>query len=203
MELIDALRGRRTVRNFKSTPIQRSLIRNIVEMGICAPNAGNKQTWRFIAVDDKEILMEMKRIVDRITLMVTGEEILPEKRTFQNLFFSAPTTIICLMEEYRSRTDTYLEGNFPDRYFLRTHRVNPSLQSVSAAITQMLLAAHQFGVGSCWMTGPLIARPELSDFLGIRAPEEIAAFIALGYPEKIPSMPPRKSVDDILTFFAG
>ncbi len=200
MDLLEAIRGRRTVRNFLDTPVSKELVKKMVTLGTYAPNAGNTQPWRFIAIESRKIRMQMKRIVDRVTEKVTGITIPEEKRTFQNLFFAAPTVLVCVMTAYQSSTDTLLKEKFPGRLKVRSERVNPSLQSLSAAITQILLAAHSEGIGSCWMTGPLLAREELSAYLSIKDPEEIAAFVALGYPRKTPSMPPRKPLDHVLVF---
>ncbi len=200
MDLVETIKGRRTVRNFLETKVPKDLIKKIVDLGTYAPNAGNTQPWRFFVIESRKKRMEMKMIVDRVTEEVTGSKIPPEKRTFQNLFFAAPAVLVCVITEYQSATDGLLKEKFPERLKVRTDRVNPSLQSVSAAITQILLAAHSMGIGSCWMTGPLLAREELSAYLSIKPPEEIAAIVALGYPRKIPSMPPRKPLDDVLVF---
>jgi nitroreductase len=143
----------------------------------------------------------MKKIVDTVTGEITGEKVPPEKLTYQNLFAGA-AAIVAVMHPFESKTDKLLENKYPDRYRIRQEKVNPSLQSISSAITQMLLAAHEMGIGTCWMTGPLTARPELEHYLAVLHPDEIAAIIAVGYPAK-PSrgIPPRKPLNEVLTFF--
>ncbi len=201
MKLMDALLTRRTVRKFKKDKIPRDLVRRLIEIGTYAPNAGNAQTWRFIVVDDERHLMEMKRIVDAVIGEIRGEKIPEEKFTFQNLFARAPVAIAVVMQPYESSTDRLLKEKAPERYRIRQKEVNPSLQSASAAILQMCLAAHGEGLGTCWMTGPLTARPELERYLGIESPEELVAIVALGYPESIPNVPPRRPVDEVISYF--
>jgi nitroreductase len=201
MDLFSALENRRSTRRFRDEGIPRDTLKKIVGFGTLAPNAGNQQTWRFIVVDETGKLLEMKKIVDSVIKKVTGEDIPAGKLTFQNLFAGAPAAIVAIMKPYESGTDRFLKEQYPDRYRIRQEKVNPSLQSISSAITQMLLAAHGMGIGTCWMTGPLTARPELEEFFAISPPEEIAAIIALGYAAK-PSRgaPKRKPVDEVLSF---
>ncbi|RMG58612.1 MAG: hypothetical protein D6713_07285 [Deltaproteobacteria bacterium] len=203
MDLLEGLRTRRTVRKFRDERIPREVVEEIVRLGTLAPNAGNAQSWRFIVIDDKGALLEMKKIVDGVIGSLTGEEIPPEKFTYQNLFARAPVAVAAVSRPYESGTDRLLKEKAPDRYRIRQKEVNPSLQSVSAAILQMCLAAHAMGIGSCWMTGPLTARPELEEYLGIEPPEELVALLALGYPEKVPQAPPRKDLTEVLTYFGG
>lgn len=199
--LEEALTNRRSIRKFLQKAIPRNVIASLIESGTYAPNAGNLQTWRFLVIDRDERLRDMKRIVDRVTGEITGKTIPPDAMTYQNLFSGAPVAIVAIMYPYVSPTDSLLEEGHPERYRIRQERVNPSLQSISSAITQILLAAHGAGLGTCWMTGPLAARPELEEYLSIQYPEEIAAIIALGYPAEVPgTTPPRKPLENILTF---
>jgi nitroreductase len=74
----------------------------------------------------------------------------------------------------------------------------PDVQSIGAAIEHLLLAATELGYGSCWHSGPLIAREPL---LGIAAPDHLAALVTIG----VPAVPPnegrdRRPVDEILRF---
>jgi nitroreductase len=77
----------------------------------------------------------------------------------------------------------------------------PDVQSIGAAIEHLLLAATELGYGSCWLSGPLIAREALEPLLGIAAPDHLAALVTIG----VPAVPPnegrdRRPVDEILRF---
>jgi nitroreductase len=86
------------------------------------------------------------------------------------------------------------------RHKIRRFQVNAGLQSVSAAVTQFLLAAYALGYGTCWMTGPLFAKPELESALSVRFPEELLTVIAIGKAEPPPAKPPRKPPEEITEF---
>ncbi|HZW36224.1 MAG TPA: nitroreductase family protein, partial [Candidatus Deferrimicrobiaceae bacterium] len=112
----------------------------------------------------------------------------------------APVAVCVIGTPYESSTDRVLREKDPDRYRTRRFQVNPSLQSISAAVTQFTLAAYALGFGTCWMTGPLIAKPELESALSLRYPEELLAIIAVGKPDSPPAKPPRKPAEEITEF---
>jgi nitroreductase len=70
-----------------------------------------------------------------------------------------------------------------------------SISDAAAAIENLLLAAWDKGLGTCWLTGPLKARAEMiASFLEIPEDREIVAIVSLGFPDHTPKMPPKKEV---------
>jgi nitroreductase len=66
----------------------------------------------------------------------------------------------------------------------------------AAAIENLLLAAWDKGLGTCWMSGPLKGRYDaIASFLGVAPDRELLAIIPLGYPAHEPVRPPKKDVD--------
>ena len=63
MTFADAVEGRRSVRRFASDPVPREDVREMISLATRAANAGNKQVWRFIAVDDRDLLRRMGETV--------------------------------------------------------------------------------------------------------------------------------------------
>lgn len=200
MDIFSAMRDRQSVRKFRKEPVPRDAILKMVEAASWAPSAGNAQNVRFLIVTDKELIGRMKGIVDEIVSRATGKEIAPDKVNNYNLFWAAPVTACVIGSPYESVTDRTLRDKDPERHKIRRFQVNAALQSLSAYVTQFLLAAHALGYGTCWMTGPLIAKPELESALSVRPPEELLAVIALGKPDAPPPKPPRKPPEEITTF---
>jgi nitroreductase len=116
------------------------------------------------------------------------------------LFCGAPAAVCVIGSPYESSTDRALREKDPERHRIRRFQVNAGLQSVSAAVSQFLLAAYALGYGTCWMTGPLIAKPELESALSIRYPEELLTVIAVGKADSPPEKPPRKPAAEITEF---
>jgi nitroreductase len=200
MDVFTAMKERMSIRKFRKEPVPRDQILRMVEAASWAPTAGNAQNFRFIAVQDKETIARMKGIVDEVVERITGKAPAEGKPSSHNLFAYAPVAVAVVATPYESVTDKTLRVKDPERYKGRRFQANPGLQGVSAAIAQFLLAAHALGYATCWMTGPLIAKPELESALLVNFPEELVAVIALGKSASTATKPPRKATEEIVTF---
>ena len=201
MDVFETMKSRKSIRKFRKDPVPREHILRMAEAASWAPTAGNSQNFRFIAVLERETIDRMRGIVDEIVSRITGTEGAGEKKaTYQNLFAFAPAVICVVGAPYESATDKTLREKDPERYKARRFQVNPGLQGISAGTTQFILAACALGYGTCWMTGPLIAKQELESALSIRHPEDLLAIIAVGKPDASPTKPPRKPASEITTF---
>jgi nitroreductase len=79
-------------------------------------------------------------------------------------------------------------------------RCTGDLQTMSAVIQLILLAAWEKGFGGCWMTAPLFARKELEELLGITDGNLLAAIIPIGKPAAVPAGRGRKAVEEVISF---
>ena len=59
MDVLEAIKKRRSIRSFKSTPIDQKTLDAILEAGRLAPSWGNTQTWRFIIIEDNNIKTQL------------------------------------------------------------------------------------------------------------------------------------------------
>ncbi|MHA2209639.1 MAG: nitroreductase family protein [Candidatus Thorarchaeota archaeon] len=55
MDVLEAIRNRRSIRKYKDTAVEEDKLRAILEAGQWAPSASNKQPWHFIVVRDKQM----------------------------------------------------------------------------------------------------------------------------------------------------
>jgi nitroreductase len=62
MELQEAIRGRRSIRNYYDKPVDDETVRKIIEAGTWAPSACNCQAWRFIVINDHNILQKLYKL---------------------------------------------------------------------------------------------------------------------------------------------
>ena len=60
MEVLEAIRTRRSIRSFKAKPIPDEKAMKILEAARWAPSGGNKQPWTFVYVKDPEVLRMVK-----------------------------------------------------------------------------------------------------------------------------------------------
>ncbi len=72
MDLFDALKTRRSVREFTGARIPDEHIREILECGMYAPSALNAQPWRFIVVGDSALFPDLMRIHPYISSLASA-----------------------------------------------------------------------------------------------------------------------------------
>ena len=205
MDFKELAATRRSIRKFKSDPVSKDDITDIVNTAINAANAGNQQMWHFTIVTDAAIKNQMVEIVSRkIETVAAKTDTEPQQLkpviNSATLFAGAPTVVVVSTGQYRSPADKLLVGAGYNELEIDVLRCRPDLQSIGAAIQMFMLAAWEKGYGTCYMTGPMIARPELEALFAIQEPRSLAALIAVGKPEIIPATRGRKAVQEILTF---
>jgi len=71
MEFPELIKSRRSIRKYKDKPVPIETIHELIKISTFAPNAGNEQPWKFIIVNNKEMLQRMsdeskKNILARI-----------------------------------------------------------------------------------------------------------------------------------------
>ena len=206
MELFDSIQGRKSIRRFKQTPVHDEDIKKILDAGRRAPSANNTQPWSFIVVKNHTVLKQMadaaRQMIDRMIPYAESEKqaqrLAAYKGNYYTFFENAPVVIAVLMEGYDAGTDRVLAkmGYSPED--IKRLRPLPGLQSVAAAIENMLLAIHALGYGSCWMTGPLVAQEAYEKLLGFNKERAIAALLPVGVPDENPPDRPRKPLEDIM-----
>lgn len=205
MDLFEAIRGRKSIRRFKQTPVSDEDIARILEAGRLAPSANNSQPWSFLVIRDSSVRGKMadavRGMIDRMIPHAEDEKqaqrLAAYKGTYYTFFESAPVVIAVFLEGYDAGTDRLLArmGYAPDD--IRRLRPLPGLQSVAAAIQNMLLAVHALGYGSCWMTGPLVAQEAFGTLLGFGREKHIAALLPVGIPDEDPPARTRKPLEQI------
>ncbi len=56
MEALEAIHGRRSIRSYTDQPVAEELMEQLLRVAMNAPSAGNQQPWRFVVVDDRNVL---------------------------------------------------------------------------------------------------------------------------------------------------
>lgn len=205
MNVFDAIEGRKSVRRFKQTPVPDEDVRKILDAGRWAPSANNTQPWSFVVIKNKVILKQMaesvREMVDRMIPFAESEKqakrLAAYKSNYYTFFEAAPLVIAVFMEGYDAGTDRLLARMGYSTEDILRRRPLPGLQSVAAAVQNMLLAVHALGYGSCWMTGPLIAQEAYEKLFGFGNEKFIAALLPVGIPDEAPAMRNRKTLEEI------
>jgi nitroreductase len=144
-----------------------------------------------------------RQMVDRMIPYAESEKqaqrLAAYKGTYFTFFERAPVVIAVLMEAYDAGTDRLLAKMGYSTEDIKRLRPLPGLQSVAAAIENMLLAIHALGYGSCWMTGPLVAQEAFEKLLGFGNERSIVTLLPVGVPDESPPVRPRKPLDEIMS----
>lgn len=167
METLDCIYTRRSIRKFKDIPVEMELIGRIVEAGSFAPTAGNIQDYRFIVVWNED---KRKQIAEACMQQYWIE--------------SAPVLIVACAE--RKRAQLF--------YGVRGERLY-TVQNVAAAVENMLLAAHNFGLGACWVGA--FNEPMIKRICGIPDYARAHAIIAIGHPNEVPPSPQKYKLENL------
>jgi nitroreductase len=194
MDIIEAVKTRKSIRKYEREDVDLNLIKKIIEISVNSPSGGNAQNWFTYIIKNKDILNRMRSEVETVYKKVTGKDA-PGVYAFFN---EAPVVLAVVQKPYIGSLDDILEKADKNRNYERKFIVNPGLQGVSSFITHILLVAHNEGLGACWMTGPLIAKPEIESMLGVKKPDNLVALIPIGKPVARQSKSSRMDVGEVI-----
>ena len=177
MDFFDLVKNRRSVRKYKNQAVDKDDILKILDAANWAPSAMNWQPWEFLVVSG-ELIKSMgdsfKAVVEKI-MRESEETAFDEKFVdFAARYGGAPVVIVVLTRA--SEKPNVRKAN---------------IESTSAAMENLILAAADLGLGTCWMTGPLHDENNLRRILDISPDKEIVAVTPLGYPDEVPKLHPR------------
>jgi len=188
-----ALKERRSVRKYSQQPIPTKVLLKILEAAAWAPSAHNAQPWRFIVITQAEKKRSLAEAMAKPWLrdLERDGEPLKTRTTLAEdsveHFANAPALVVaCSTMENMLR--------YPDEKRQKSER-DLAVQSLGAAIQNLLLAAHATQLGACWYCAPAFCKEAVKQELKIPREVEPQALIAIGYPAEKPNPPRRKSLD--------
>ena len=187
MDTMEAIAARRSIRKFKDQPVPEDLIRQVLQAATLAPSGKNRQPWRFYIVQGEE-RAEMVRLMREgmAKLEEQGIGTGSAKWTAQ-VMERAPVTVFVFNPNAEWTNIPAETGDWMMNVV--------DVQSVGAAIQNMLLKAVDLGLGSLWICDVFFASDELSAWLG--ESNQMIAAVSLGYPDEAPGPRPRKTVEEV------
>jgi len=183
-EFNEVLKKRRSIRDFQDKEVPLDIIRDIIKESCLAPSAANGQPWRFIIINNKDVI---KRLSDDAKKnLISYIEKNPDAPTKKyeaalrnpdfNVFYNAP----CLV---------YIAGS---------KQVRNLYVDCALAACYFMFSASERGLGTCWVgLGTSIQDPNLLKLIGMPEDHKIVAPLIIGYPKSIPS-PPERNEPQIL-----
>ena len=182
MELLTAIRERRSCRVFSTEPVDQAEIDRLLEAAGWAPSPLNAQPWQFIVVTGEEKKMALYEEADRCRRWAVEKSGWKWLDTYSVEFLKKVPVIIAIVGDPKKTGVDMLQ---PDGTVGYQH-------ACAAAVQNMLLAAHALGLGSLWFT--LFDRGALRKILEISEDNTPIALVCIGKPDKPLATVPRKDV---------
>ncbi len=183
MEVLEAIRTRRSIRKYKTNPVDDRTIELVLEAARWAPSWTNSQCWRFIVVRDSNIK-------DKLANTVIAVSDRPNRAT--DAIRNAPVVIVACAELGKSG------------YYAReprepvTDKGDWYMFDVALAMQNLTLAAHSLGLGTVHV-GAFDAK-EAATILEVPQGFCVVEMIPLGYPDQEPKEAPRKELSEIVFY---
>ena len=170
MEVTECINNRTSVRKYSEKGVSASAIEKILESAIQAPSAGNAQDWEFIIVREEK-----------------NKKALSEAAFNQDFIVQAPV-IIVVCSNLERITERYGERG----------RGLYSIQDTAAATQNLMLAAWDKGIGSCWVGD--FNEQAVKEALILPEVIRPLAIVPLGYPQGTPLIAGRKRLKGMIHF---
>jgi nitroreductase len=170
LDVLEAIKERRSIRSFTGEAVSDEAVKQLIDVARYAPSAGNAQPLELVVVRDQKI-----------------KQLLTLAALNQMLIQKASVVFVVCTDVTRSRMSY---GGRGEKLY--------SIQDTAAATENILLAAHELGLATCWIG----AFNEKAVANAIKAPKNTrpVAIIPVGHPAEKPSAPKRRAVDDFVHY---
>jgi len=162
------IKKRRSVRKYINKEVPDKVLEWVFDAARHAPSTGNYQPWEFIVVRNED----------------TKKELVSASYN-QNWMLEAPVLIVACIN---MRLAAAVYGERGARLY--------GIQSVAAAIENILLMAEALELGTCWVGA--FSEVVVARLLGCPEYVRPCAIVTLGYPAEEPKMPPRQSIQEFV-----
>ncbi|MBU1635982.1 nitroreductase family protein [bacterium] len=156
MDVVELIKSRRSIRQFKQKEIPQDILINCVDAARIAPSAANLQPLEYILVTDKEQVDYLFPLLRWAAYINPKGDPKPGQH---------PTAYLIVL----------LNENHGEKW---------KFHDVGAAVENFMLAALSYGLGSCWLAS--VDRNLIRSFYRIPEEYTIDSVIALGYPAEEP-----------------
>lgn len=135
MDVREAIYGRRAVRSFCAEPVDRDLLTSLIDAAVQAPSAMNEQPWAFSVVQDRALLERISGEAKILLLINPPTGIAPERLRGMladerfHVLYQAPALIV----------------------IWGTAEKQSSIIDCTLAAQNLMLRAHELGLGTCWI----------------------------------------------------
>ncbi len=170
MDVMDAIRTRRSIRRYKPESIPSEKERALLAALRLSPSAGNRQPWRFILVRDPDL-------IHRLAQECSWERLAPLRA-----LTTAQLVIVGCGLPGECVPVGSLDGDIVD---------------VVIALQSAVLAATDLGLGTCWIGA--FYEDRVKSLLGVPEEARVIALLAVGVPDESPPARNRKEPSQVFS----
>ncbi len=198
MEISEALYTTRAMRRVRADPIPPDVQAKILDAAIRAPSGGNTQNWRFLLVDDREVVGRIAPLY-RHSIEQLWTTVYAERLAAAATDPEAPESIEMIKVQ---RSAQWLADHFEEvpLFLFGFVQADPTGGSIFPAVWSAQLAARAQGVGSSLTVVLGVFHPdETLEILGVPVDEHwvMACCVSFGYPTGRWGVAPRRPVQEV------
>jgi len=200
LEVLEAIRKRRSIRKFKDTQLSEERVRRLIEAARLAPSGSNVQPWRFIIVKDKELKSKLRKasfnqefVESAAVVIVCCGDLLSWKRTRKQVQGVLRRGDIKLGDDAEKEL---MERNIRAASAEMHERIPTTILNVAIAIEHIVLEAVELGLGSCWVR--LFDEKKIKELLDLPDHLYVVALLPIGVPDEAPDPRPRLSSSAVI-----
>lgn len=198
MNVLEAIKARRSIRKFKPDPVPDELINELLEAARLAPSGSNLQPWRFVVVKSAEAREKLNSATP-LTFVSKAPVVLVccvDKTVLNNVELRARE-----LKEAGAFLGTELENVKLDGYAKRRPQDETTMMAylglnAAIAIDHITLRAVDLGLGSCWVM--MFDQQKAKEALQLEDNYNVVALLPVGYPDQNPAPRPRILLDEII-----
>ena len=189
--LLSVIKRRRSIRQYQPEPVSLDNVMKVLEAARWAPSGNNSQPWEFVVVRSKDKLRQVVDIFIEQSLRLR-EYSVNFKHAPNKAYLNNASALIFVCADPRFKP-AYPRSNANEE-MAKMYRENAEriyLETITAAICNILLAATSLGLGTVWLTGAGESITERQLKVSLKIPEvlDIICCIPLGYPSTEKSSP--------------
>lgn len=177
---------RHSCRSFSKLPVSPELIQRIKQIALSSPYVSGKKNWEIMEITDKKVISLIAEAVREKATQLESRMNNDFQASFANyakmftVFENAPVLILPTFRIAAGFSLMISGENSDSADFERDNYI----KSISCVAMLIHLAAVSLGLGSCYMTGPLIAEKEIASIVKVKNGRSIGAVIPVGFPKK-------------------
>jgi len=170
MNALDLIKSRRSIGVVKPEMPPKEWIEQMLEAATWAPNHHQTEPWRFFVLTGtarNRLGEAMEEITKEGMPDPHSEESRKQLEKLRKNPLRAPVVIAVAASPSTSPKVVEVE----------------EIEAVACAVQNMMLVAHQLGLGSVWRTGGITYHPKLKDFFGLGERDLLLGFVYVGFPD--------------------